>query len=143
MPFTQPLLVLSAWVPLSHALTASYFATCLKGLEPILAAELASPLIGAQKVVEGRLGVEFSGPPSVGARAVLWSRSATRIMETISIADSIHTQPDLFDWCYEDVPWGDLLAPKQTLSVQVLFSRPPHPCLPDVAPHFSHISHFN
>ena len=72
MPFTQPLLVLSAWVPLSHALTASYFATCLKGLEPILAAELASPLIGAQKVVEGRLGVEFSGPPSVGARAVLW-----------------------------------------------------------------------
>ena len=127
MPFTQPLLVLSAWVPLSHALTASYFATCLKGLEPVLAAELASPLIGAQKVVEGRLGVEFSGPPSVGARAVLWSRSATRIMETISIADSIHTQPDLFDWCYEDVPWGDLLAPKQTLSVQAPFfsAHPP------------------
>ena len=55
----------------------SFFASCVKGLEPVLAAELRSPRVGAVDVTEGHLGVSFGGSEAVGVRATLWSRDLT------------------------------------------------------------------
>ena len=56
----------------------TYFASCVKGMEPILAAELSAAPISALNVEEGHLGVHFDGPPAIGARAALWSRSTPK-----------------------------------------------------------------
>lgn len=102
--------------------TASYFATTLSGLEHVLARELESPNIGAAGIREGRLGVHFEGTPEVGARAVLWCRSAMRVMELLDQRDDVNTQSELYDMCY-DLPWTDLLeSESQTLSVSSVLS---------------------
>ena len=68
------------------------FASCIRGLEPVLAAELRSPLIGAADVVEGRRGVHFAGDAAVGAAAVLWSRSALKVRASAltSLREPLH-----------------------------------------------------
>ena len=97
----------------------SYFASCVSGLEPVLAAELASPMIGAQDVRVGRLGVKFNGPPEVGARAVLWGRSCLKVMELLGSAEGVHTSESLYDFARESVHWEELVAGKtETISVQ-------------------------
>jgi putative N6-adenine-specific DNA methylase len=102
--------------------TASYFATTLSGLEHVLARELESPNIGAAGIREGRLGVHFEGTPDVGARAVLWCRSAMRVMELLDQRDDVNTQSELYDMCY-DLPWTELLqSESQTLSVSSVLS---------------------
>ncbi|EOD24304.1 hypothetical protein EMIHUDRAFT_74188, partial [Emiliania huxleyi CCMP1516] len=107
---------------LSAALSAAprpstYFATTLGGLEPVLAAELSSPEIGASAVSCGRLGVHFEGGPEVGARAVLWSRTALRVMELLERREAVHTQASLYDFA-RAVRWSEVVASEQqTLSV--------------------------
>ena len=59
----------------------------MKGLEPVLAAELRGTQVGAVGVREGHLGVHFEGGDRVGARAVLWLRSALRVMELLERDD--------------------------------------------------------
>lgn len=56
----------------------TYFATCPRGLEALLAAELSA--VGAQKAEAVPGGVQFSGDWSVCYRANLESRLATRIL---------------------------------------------------------------
>lgn len=57
-----------------------YFATCAPGLETVLAAELSSPLIGAQEVEVGKAGVSFVGLKVTGYKASLWLRTAVRVL---------------------------------------------------------------
>lgn len=57
---------------------SNYFATCPKGLEYLLRDELIA--LGASDVREALSGVYFSGDLSVGYRACLWSRLASRIL---------------------------------------------------------------
>lgn len=66
----------------------SYFATCIPGLQNILASELTS--LGATYVeTQGLSGVAFTGSPKVGLNCILWCRTAHKIMELIaSSADS-------------------------------------------------------
>jgi len=45
----------------------SFYATCSPGLEAVVAAELASPAIGAVDVQPGRAGVTFRGTLQTGA----------------------------------------------------------------------------
>lgn len=98
-----------------------YFASCVGGVEPILAAELASPRIGARDVAEGRLGVSFTGSAEVGARAVLWSRTALRIMELLTIAEGVYDADALYEATRDAADWSELLAgPEQTISVQAV-----------------------
>lgn len=56
----------------------SFFATCPKGLEYLLRDELVA--LGASDVHEALAGVRFSGELTVGYRACLWSRLASRIL---------------------------------------------------------------
>jgi hypothetical protein len=57
-----------------------FYATCEKGLEEILAAELSSPLIGALQVEAGSGGVSFVGTQSTGYNANLWLRTGDRVL---------------------------------------------------------------
>lgn len=59
-------------------MTGRWFATCPKGLEGLLAAELAA--LGATAVRETLAGVAFEGPADLGYRACLWSRFASRLL---------------------------------------------------------------
>lgn len=64
-----------------------YLATCVPGLEPVLSAELLA--LGASDVQpSGSAAVTFSSSPEderdIGLRAVLWSRTAHRIMELLA-----------------------------------------------------------
>jgi len=102
--------------------TCRFFATTLNGLEHVLARELESATIGASGVREGHLGVHFEGTPAVGACAVMWCRSAMRVMELIDQREDVTTQSDLYDLCY-DLPWTDMFASEhQTLSVGAVLS---------------------
>lgn len=79
--------------------TREYFATCIPGLANILSNELID--LGAKNVeVSGTSGVSFTNDPSsnvdVGMKALLWVRSAHRIMELVS------TTEDFDDWIIED-----------------------------------------
>jgi len=102
--------------------TSSFFATTLSGLEHVLARELESTTIGAAGVREGHLGVHFEGTPAVGARAVMWCRSAMRVMELLDQREDVTTQADLYDLCF-DLPWTDMFESEhQTLSVGAVLS---------------------
>ena len=75
-----------------------YFATCAKGLEGVLAAELESETIGAARVAPGAAGVEFEGDRSCGYRAALESRCATRVLQLLAREDyDVDTARDLYD----------------------------------------------
>lgn len=64
-----------------------YFATCVPGLEKVLASELMA--LGASNVeTSGNAGVSFTNSPSdtfdIGLRSLLWLRTAHRVMELIT-----------------------------------------------------------
>ena len=64
-----------------------YFATCVPGLENVLASELTA--LGASNVeTSGNAGVSFTNSPTdtfdIGLRSLLWLRTAHRVMELIS-----------------------------------------------------------
>jgi len=106
------------------AASRTYFATCVKGLEPVLAAELQSARVGAVGVREGHLGVHFEGDDAVGARATLWLRSALRVMELLESADGVENQQALYAMARR-VRWCDLLeSGDSTMSVQAVLSKP-------------------
>ena len=87
----------------------------------MLAHELRSPRIGASDVEEGRLGVSFVGSPEVGARAVLWSRTALRVMELLASAPETFTSDALYEMVRESVDWRRIIDhPDRTLSVSAV-----------------------
>lgn len=77
------------------------FATCPKGVEPLLAAELAT--FGASDVKERNGGVSFSGEQLVAYRACLWSRLAIRVLMPLTTfplpdADALYAGAKTIDW---------------------------------------------
>ena len=92
---------------------ADFFATCPKGLESILAAELSG--LGASDIKETVAGVAFSGELEVAYRACLWSRYASRIaLELTSFyAD---TDLDLYLGCFS-VQWENHFSVDQSFAV--------------------------
>lgn len=89
------------------------FATCARGLEPILAAELAG--IGATQIEPGRGGVSFGGTVETVYRANLGLRTAVRVLRPIKEAEV----PDT-DALYEfvrSVKWFELMTVDHTLAV--------------------------
>ena len=92
---------------------ADFFATCPKGLESILAAELSR--FGASDVRETVAGVAFSGELEVAYRACLWSRFASRIaLELTSF--SADTDLDLYLGCF-NVQWETHFSVDQSFAV--------------------------
>lgn len=93
-----------------------FFAPCPRGLESVLFQELTD--LGAAAPVESRAGVAFQGPLTIGYRACLWSRVASRVLLTLSRfqaadADALHAR-------VEQICWEDHVAPDGTIAVQAV-----------------------
>jgi putative N6-adenine-specific DNA methylase len=93
-----------------------YFATCAKGLEEVLAAELRSPWIGAADVEPGASGVAFRGSWAVGYRANLWLRTAVRVL--VELARGPAPDPDALYRLARSVEWPRWMRLDQTFSVE-------------------------
>lgn len=101
--------------------TRTFFAACPRGLEPALARELAGTFVGASNIELARNGVWFDGGRKTGMAAVLWSRTANRVMELLSSARAAptggsptgwFTKERLYDFARDSVDWPSLLAPE-------------------------------
>jgi putative N6-adenine-specific DNA methylase len=90
-----------------------FFATCARGLEPVLADELRS--LGAREVEVGRGGVHFSGDQVTLYQANLWLRTAVRVLWPILEAP-VTSPEELYD-AVRRVDWPRYLTPEHTLAV--------------------------
>lgn len=90
-----------------------FFATCPKGLEGLLAAELAG--LGATEIKQTVAGVAFAGTAETAYRACLWSRLASRILMTLSVVPAGDAAA-LYAGVH-DLPWERHLAADGTLAV--------------------------
>lgn len=91
-----------------------FFASCLAGLEKLLAEELES--IGIRRVRPLSGGVAFFGDAIDGERACLWSRLASRV--TVVVGRVGAADADAF---YNDalgLPWTSAIAPDATVAVR-------------------------
>jgi putative N6-adenine-specific DNA methylase len=98
-----------------------FFATCPRGLETGLAAELAE--LGAQELAATDGGVRFAGGFDAGYRANLHSRIASRILWQIGHAP-YRTEHDIFA-AAKALPWPQWFAPERTIRVGVAAIRSP------------------
>ena len=90
-----------------------FFAACPKGLEELLANELAS--LGAREVRQTVAGVHFEGELETAYRACLWSRLASRILLPLLKIEEISAER-----LYEAVhalAWEEHIAPNGTIAV--------------------------
>ncbi|MSR55164.1 MAG: RNA methyltransferase [Gemmataceae bacterium] len=90
-----------------------FFATCARGLEPILATELQA--LDALEVEAGRGGVSFAGDAALLYRANLWLRSAVRVLKPVLEAHVV--SPDDLYAAVMTVDWMQYLTPEHTLAV--------------------------
>ena len=91
----------------------AYFATCARGLEPMMARELTA--LGAADVERGRGGVAFRGDAALLYRANLWLRTAVRILQPVLEAD-VRSPDELYD-AVRTVNWTDYMSVDHTLAV--------------------------
>jgi putative N6-adenine-specific DNA methylase len=90
-----------------------YFATCARGLEPVLAGELTA--LGASEITSGRGGVTFHGDAAMLYRACLWLRTAVRVLRPVQEFDA-HSPDELYE-AVRAINWADYLTPDHTLAV--------------------------
>jgi len=90
-----------------------FFATCGRGIEPVLADELRA--LGAAEVEPGRGGVSFRGDLALLYQANLWLRTAIRILRPILEADV--ASPDELYEAVRSLDWSCYLTPEHTLAV--------------------------
>ena len=90
-----------------------YFATCARGLEPILAQELRD--LGADAVEPGRGGATFHGDLATLYRANLWLRTAVRVLWPILEAPV--ASPDELYTAVRTIEWSKWMTPDHTLAV--------------------------
>ncbi len=93
--------------------TESFFATCARGLEPLVAGELTA--LNAQDIEQGRGGVAFHGDRSLLYLANLWLRTAVRVLMPILRAD-VGSPDDLYQ-VVRGIDWSQYLSPDHTLAV--------------------------
>jgi putative N6-adenine-specific DNA methylase len=90
-----------------------FFATCARGLEPILVKELEQ--LQALEIEAGRGGVYFAGEHDLLYRANLWLRTAVRVLQPIH-EEEVFSPDELYDACRR-VNWSDWMSPDHTLAV--------------------------
>src|SRR5205085_848247 len=90
-----------------------YFATCARGLEPMLVEELNG--LHARDVAPGRGGVAFAGGKALLYLANLWLRTALRVLRPVLEAP-VHSPAELYD-AVRSVDWSACLTPNHTLAV--------------------------
>jgi putative N6-adenine-specific DNA methylase len=90
-----------------------YFATCGRGIEPMLADELLA--LGAAEVTPGRGGVAFAGGRALLYRANLWLRTAVRVLRPI-LEVTVRSPDELYE-AVGGLDWSSYLTPNHTLAV--------------------------
>ena len=90
-----------------------YFATCGRGIEPVLADELRA--LGASDVRPGRGGVHFAGDRALLYQANLWLRTAVRVLWPI-LETHVESPDELYD-AVRSLDWSRWLTPEHTLAV--------------------------
>jgi putative N6-adenine-specific DNA methylase len=90
-----------------------FFATCARGIEPVLAGELRD--LGAGEVRPGRGGVHFAGDRALLYCANLWLRTAIRVLQPVLEAD-VSSPEELYE-AVRTVDWTTYLTPDHTLAV--------------------------
>ncbi len=99
-------------------------ATCARGLEEVVAAELDA--LGAAGVVAGRGMVSCTGPVALLCRANLWLRAAMRVV--VGIGDGpVAGRDDLYRLAV-GLEWERLLDPSTSFAVEAVGR---HPAFPD------------
>ncbi len=93
----------------------AYFATCPRGLEPLLQEELRRCGASEVRIVPG--GVGFGGDAPVCYRANLESRMATRILRRVA-RQPYRNEQQVYSAAY-DVPWHECFAPSRSIRVDV------------------------
>jgi putative N6-adenine-specific DNA methylase len=89
------------------------FATCARGLEPILAQELRA--LHAAEVAVARGGVAFRGDQRTLYRANLWLRTAIRVLRHLHVG-TVDSPEALYHWV-QALDWPALMSADQTLAV--------------------------
>lgn len=105
----------------ARAYFGSYFATCPRGLEAVLADELRGIGAAAIRAVPG--GVGFEGDLAACYRANLHSRIATRVLLRLGHA-AYRNEQDVYDAAHE-VPWQRWFAVECSIRVDVTARRSP------------------
>jgi putative N6-adenine-specific DNA methylase len=105
---------------LSSSRSEAFFATCPRGLEPLLVLELASLQTSASAVPGG---VAFSGQWADCYRANLWSRVASRILWRVAQFDYRNEQ-DLYA-AVRALDWPRYFRVERTLRVNVTAQKSP------------------
>ena len=106
---------------------AQFFASCPRGLEAVLANELAGLQAQHVKPVDG--GVHFAGPWTLGYAANLHSRVASRVLWHVGrapyrAANSTNSDQDIYD-ATKKIDWPNLFAVNRTLRVNVSAIKAP------------------
>src|SRR5262249_22582755 len=92
---------------------SNYFATCARGLEPLLADELRN--LRAADIRVGRGGVHFAGETAILYKANLWLRTAVRVLQPVLEA---HVEsPDELYAAVQSIDWSKFMPPEHTLAV--------------------------
>lgn len=90
-----------------------FFATCARGLEPVLANELTA--LNADDVQAGRGGVSFAGDRSILYQANLWLRTAVRVLQPLQ-EEEVLDSDQLYDWVRQ-IDWAQYITVDHTLAV--------------------------
>jgi putative N6-adenine-specific DNA methylase len=98
-----------------------YFATCPRGLEQVLAAELAALGAREAKTVEG--GASFGGDLALCYKTNLESRVASRVLRQVGEA-RYHGEHDIFE-AARALPWTQLFDVSRTIRVNVSAIKSP------------------
>ncbi len=95
--------------------TFSLFATCPRGVESLLAAELGN--FGVTDLQERRGGVAGTAPLEAAYRACLWSRIASRVL--LPLHSFPAADPDALYEQALQVAWTDLFDARTTFAIEV------------------------
>jgi putative N6-adenine-specific DNA methylase len=102
------------------SLPGTLVATCSRGLEEVVQAELLALGHSATRATRG--AVEFSGGLEALYRANLWLRGATRVLVRLA-SGVVSSREDLYRLAAE-VSWEEVVAPGQTMAVAVAGRHP-------------------
>jgi len=90
-----------------------FFATCAKGVEPILAKELKE--LGVQNFRTASGGAHFEGSMEAMYRANLWLRTANRVLMRLAVFSC--PTPQVLYQNVRQIRWHDWISAQQTLAV--------------------------
>lgn len=102
-----------------------FFAPCPRGLEALVARELAG--LGAEAVTLREGGVGFTGPFPLAWRVNLWSRLASRVYWRVAYA-AYRNEDDLYRLA-AGVAWPELFEVTRTIAVSITARHCPLPSL--------------